>query len=88
MIFFWFVVVFVTGVILGVVFNGKIGAAVKSLETTLIFRLAAIEAAIKELFASAELTAGAAIKSDEKYVEEIAAKVMAKLKADVQQGKV
>jgi hypothetical protein len=47
MIFFWFVVVFVTGVILGVVFNGKIVAAVKSLETTIETRLIAIETAIK-----------------------------------------
>jgi len=82
MIFLWFVAVFMIGVILGAVFNGKIGAAVKSLEATLITRLYAIETAIGKPFGSAELVAGAALKTDAEYVEEIAAKVMAKLKAD------
>jgi hypothetical protein len=84
MIFLWFVAVFVVGVVLGAVFNGKIGAAVKSLETTLEAKLAAIETAIEKPFGSAELVAGAALKTDAEYVEEIAAKVMAKLKADAQ----
>ena len=47
MIFLWFVAVFVIGVVLGAVFNGKIGAAVKSLETTLEAKLDGIETAIK-----------------------------------------
>jgi len=47
MIFFWFVVVFVTGVILGVVFSGKIAAELKSLKLTLEAKLSAIETAIK-----------------------------------------
>ena len=42
-----FVVVGVAGVLVGVIFSGKIGAALKSLETAIVTKLTAIETAIK-----------------------------------------
>jgi hypothetical protein len=47
MVILWVCIAAVAGVGVGVVFSGKIGTAIKSLETTIETRLLALEAAIK-----------------------------------------
>jgi hypothetical protein len=47
-LFFGFVLVAIVAFIGGVVFSGRIGGAIKSVEATLVTRLTAIETAIKK----------------------------------------
>jgi len=88
----WISITAIVGVIVGALFSGKISKAVESLETTVETRLIAIETAIKARFAHAELESGAVLKCKDgfldEFVEEIAAKVLAKLKAAEQTAKI
>lgn len=81
MLILWISLALIFGVLIGVVFSGKISKALKSLETTIDAKLTAIETAVKAQVVHTNLTVGSALKSHEDYVEEIAAKVFAKLKA-------
>lgn len=71
----------VIGVFIGVIFGSRIADAVESFEQTVAVRLKAIELYLGDLFPKGELIASAELKSTDEYVDEIAEKVIAKLKA-------
>jgi hypothetical protein len=84
----WISFTAIVGVTVGSLFSGKISKAVKSLETTVETRLTNIQTAIREPFIHSQFMAGTALKSEEEYVEEIATKVLAKLKAAERAAKI